>query len=48
VGKLQNGKVFDRSDRFDFRIGVNEVIQGWDIGVAGMQVRPRLGVAGRR
>ncbi|EGC38822.1 hypothetical protein DICPUDRAFT_12681, partial [Dictyostelium purpureum] len=40
IGKLTNGKTFDSSLRspFDFRIGVREVISGWDIGVMGMKV----------
>ncbi|KAI0958860.1 hypothetical protein AcV7_004560 [Taiwanofungus camphoratus] len=41
VGKLQNGKTFDQNvkgDPFKFRLGKGEVIKGWDVGVAGMQV----------
>jgi len=41
VGKLtKNGKIFDKStDRlFGFGLGQREVITGWDLGVAGMQV----------
>ncbi|TCD68067.1 peptidylprolyl isomerase fpr4 [Steccherinum ochraceum] len=40
VGKLQNGKVFDSNTKgkpFQFRLGKGEVIQGWDLGVAGMK-----------
>jgi len=41
IGKLQNGKVFDSNKKgkpFTFKLGVGEVIKGWDIGVAGMAV----------
>ncbi|KAK5580705.1 hypothetical protein RB653_000729 [Dictyostelium firmibasis] len=40
IGKLTNGKTFDSSLRtpFSFRIGIREVIRGWDIGVASMKV----------
>ena len=42
VGTLTNGTKFDSSyDRgvpFTFRLGAGEVIQGWDIGVAGMKI----------
>ena len=42
VGTLLNGTKFDSSyDRkqpFSFTLGAGEVIQGWDIGVAGMKV----------
>lgn len=41
-GTLENGKKFDSSyDRgmpFQCRIGVGEVIEGWDMGVLGMKV----------
>ncbi|KAL3153444.1 hypothetical protein ABBQ38_011778 [Trebouxia sp. C0009 RCD-2024] len=40
-GSLQNGKVFDETKgnkTFSFRLGVGEVIKGWDRGVAGMRV----------
>jgi FKBP-type peptidyl-prolyl cis-trans isomerase len=42
LGTLENGKKFDSSyDRgtpFKTRIGVGEVIEGWDMGVIGMKV----------
>ena len=45
-GILENGKPFDSSyDRnrpFDFRLGVGQVIKGWDEGVSGM------GIGGKR
>ncbi|MFM8636123.1 MAG: FKBP-type peptidyl-prolyl cis-trans isomerase, partial [Planctomycetia bacterium] len=47
VGSLRDGTVFDSSrDRrggtaFDFRLGVGDVIAGWDEGVAGMKVGGR-------
>ena len=40
-GSLENGKEFDSSygrGPFAFKIGVGEVIKGWDEGVAGMKV----------
>jgi peptidylprolyl isomerase len=38
VGKLTNGKVFDKSKKpFSFVIGVGQVIKGWDEGVITMQ-----------
>ncbi|KAF1939850.1 FK506-binding protein 3 [Clathrospora elynae] len=39
IGKLQNGKVFDSNKKgkpFSFKLGVGQVIKGWDVGVAGM------------
>ncbi|KAK4498237.1 hypothetical protein PRZ48_010894 [Zasmidium cellare] len=40
IGKLsKNGKVFDSNKKgkpFSFKLGVGEVIKGWDIGVVGM------------
>jgi hypothetical protein len=40
IGKLKsNGKIFDSNvgkKPFDFRLGVGEVIKGWDVGVNGM------------
>lgn len=44
VGKLaSNGKVFDstKGAPFTFRLGVGEVIKGWDLGVKGMRVGDR-------
>ncbi|KAF2807938.1 uncharacterized protein BDZ99DRAFT_391959 [Mytilinidion resinicola] len=42
IGKLaKDGKVFDSNKKgkpFTFKLGVGEVIKGWDIGVAGMTV----------
>ncbi|KFY93750.1 hypothetical protein V498_04272 [Pseudogymnoascus sp. VKM F-4517 (FW-2822)] len=41
IGKLTDGKVFDANKKgkpFSFKLGVGEVIQGWDFGIAGMQV----------
>ena len=39
VGKLTNGKIFDQTkgNPFSFRLGVGEVIKGWDIGVSSMK-----------
>ncbi|ROT39793.1 hypothetical protein SODALDRAFT_275229 [Sodiomyces alkalinus F11] len=41
IGKLQDGKVFDANKKgkpFSFKVGKNQVIKGWDIGVLGMSV----------
>ncbi|TVY59182.1 FK506-binding protein 4 [Lachnellula cervina] len=40
IGKLVDGKVFDSNKSgkpFEFKVGKKEVIQGWDIGIVGMQ-----------
>jgi FK506-binding nuclear protein len=41
VGKFPNGKVFDSNNNFRFRLGVGEVIRGWDLAVAAMPVGTR-------
>ncbi|RUP46630.1 hypothetical protein BC936DRAFT_146705 [Jimgerdemannia flammicorona] len=41
IGRLTNGKVFDKNVNgkpFHFNLGKGEVIKGWDIGIAGMQL----------
>eukprot|EP00296_Roombia_truncata_P007986 JP446447.1.p1 GENE.JP446447.1~~JP446447.1.p1 ORF type:complete len:209 (-),score=68.60 JP446447.1:117-743(-) len=38
AGRLTNGKQFDSSSNFEFRLGVGEVIKGWDLGIKGMRV----------
>ncbi|KXN85346.1 hypothetical protein AN958_11446, partial [Leucoagaricus sp. SymC.cos] len=41
VGKLPNGKVFDKNTKgkpFSFRLGDGQVIKGWDQGLVGMSV----------
>ncbi|KAG1735124.1 uncharacterized protein EDB91DRAFT_1145394 [Suillus paluster] len=41
IGKLQNGKIFDQNTKgkpFTFKLGAGDVIKGWDVGVAGMQI----------
>ncbi|KAF8059209.1 FKBP53 [Scenedesmus sp. PABB004] len=59
VGKLKNGKVFDQTKggkTFTFRLGVGQVIKGWDAGVQGMRVGdvrrlvvpPQMGYGGQR
>ncbi|KAL6351185.1 hypothetical protein AAG906_031771 [Vitis piasezkii] len=52
VGKLESGKVFDSSyDRgkpLTFRIGVGEVIRGWDQGILGGDGVPPMLAGGKR
>ncbi|KDQ57762.1 hypothetical protein JAAARDRAFT_35450 [Jaapia argillacea MUCL 33604] len=41
IGKLDNGHTFDSNTKgkpFSTKLGVGEVIKGWDVGVEGMQV----------
>ncbi|EIW82615.1 hypothetical protein CONPUDRAFT_80896 [Coniophora puteana RWD-64-598 SS2] len=41
IGKLTNGKEFDKNVKgspFSFKLGVGEVIKGWDQGLIGVQV----------
>ncbi|KIJ49711.1 hypothetical protein M422DRAFT_777627 [Sphaerobolus stellatus SS14] len=41
IGKLTSGKIFDSNTKgkpFTFKLGKGEVIKGWDLGIAGMQV----------
>uniref|UniRef100_A0A1D1ZD78 peptidylprolyl isomerase n=1 Tax=Anthurium amnicola TaxID=1678845 RepID=A0A1D1ZD78_9ARAE len=41
VGKLRDGKIFDSNvgqKPFKFRLGVGQVIKGWDVGVDGMRI----------
>ena len=41
TGKLENGETFDSSvdgEPFTFQLGVSQVIQGWQEGMAGMSV----------
>ena len=42
IGTLENGQKFDASadhgEPYSFNLGAGKVIQGWDIGVAGMKV----------
>ncbi|KAG8635730.1 hypothetical protein MANES_16G058400v8 [Manihot esculenta] len=52
VGKLENGKVFDssynRGKPLTFRIGVGEVIKGWDEGILGGDGVPPMQAGGKR
>ncbi|XP_039127649.1 peptidyl-prolyl cis-trans isomerase FKBP53 [Dioscorea cayenensis subsp. rotundata] len=41
IGKLKNGKIFDSTTGgkpFKFRLGIGQVIKGWDVGINGMRV----------
>ncbi|XP_022764576.1 peptidyl-prolyl cis-trans isomerase FKBP13, chloroplastic isoform X1 [Durio zibethinus] len=52
VGRLENGKVFDssynRGKPLTFRIGVGEVIKGWDQGILGGDGVPPMLAGGKR
>ncbi|MED6128169.1 Peptidyl-prolyl cis-trans isomerase fkbp13, chloroplastic [Stylosanthes scabra] len=52
VGKLENGKVFDssysRGKPLTFRVGVGEVIKGWDEGILGGDGIPPMLQGGKR
>lgn len=52
VGRLENGKVFDssynRGKPLTFRVGVNEVIKGWDMGILGADGVPPMLAGGKR
>ncbi|KAG6639528.1 hypothetical protein I3843_10G102300 [Carya illinoinensis] len=52
VGKLENGKVFDssynRGKPLTFRVGVGEVIKGWDQGILGGDGVPPMLPGGKR
>jgi FK506-binding nuclear protein len=41
IGKLKDGTVFDSSDKFEFRLGVGQVIPGFDTAVKSMRVGGR-------
>ena len=58
IGYLPDGTIFDASvggEPFQFRLGGNEVIRGWNLGVPGMKeggvrrlvIRPALGYRGK-
>jgi FKBP-type peptidyl-prolyl cis-trans isomerase len=39
VGKFEDGKIFDQSESpFQFKLGVGQVIKGWDVGVETMKI----------
>ncbi|XP_030550066.2 peptidyl-prolyl cis-trans isomerase FKBP13, chloroplastic-like [Rhodamnia argentea] len=52
VGKLENGKVFDssynRGKPLTFKVGVGEVIKGWDEGILGGDGVPPMLAGGKR
>ncbi|KAL1328392.1 hypothetical protein HN51_038257 [Arachis hypogaea] len=52
VGRLENGKVFDssynRGKPLTFRVGVGEVIKGWDEGILGGDGIPPMLQGGKR
>ncbi|KAB1998482.1 hypothetical protein ERO13_D12G075000v2 [Gossypium hirsutum] len=52
VGRLENGKVFDssynRGKPLTFRVGVGEVIKGWDQGILGGDGVPPMLAGGKR
>ncbi|KAF6135173.1 hypothetical protein GIB67_035244 [Kingdonia uniflora] len=52
VGKLENGKIFDssynRGKPLAFRVGVGEVIKGWDQGILGAEGMPPMLAGGKR
>ncbi|KAF7801320.1 peptidyl-prolyl cis-trans isomerase FKBP13, chloroplastic [Senna tora] len=52
VGKLESGKVFDssynRGKPLTFRVGVGEVIKGWDEGILGGDGIPPMLAGGKR
>ncbi|GMH31034.1 hypothetical protein Nepgr_032877 [Nepenthes gracilis] len=52
IGKLENGKVFDssysRGKPLTFRVGVGEVIKGWDQGILGGDGVPPMLPGGKR
>ncbi|XP_068656341.1 peptidyl-prolyl cis-trans isomerase FKBP13, chloroplastic [Aristolochia californica] len=52
VGKLENGKIFDssynRGKPLTFRVGVGEVIKGWDQGILGGDGIPPMLAGGKR
>lgn len=52
VGRLENGKIFDssynRGKPLAFRVGVGEVIKGWDEGILGGDGIPPMLAGGKR